>query len=400
MASQIGKRYAYYKDFLSERDRRLLLAVEAKVIGHGGIKQVSEQTGVSRTTVSNGLKELEKGVPPPISEQKIRQEGGGRKQKKDQTEGLAERLEQLVEPATAGSPEHPLKWTSKSLRKLADGLKAEGFDVSHRLVGDLLKQMGFSLQANKKKIEGNNHPDRDDQFHYISAQVKDFQKQKAPVISVDTKKKELVGRFKNEGKEWHEKGAAEDVLVHDFASQGEGKAIPYGVYDISQNEGWVNVGITHDTAAFAVESIRRWWQMMGRKVYGYPERLLITADGGGSNGVRVRLWKTELQKLANEMQVSISVCHFPPATSKWNKIEHSLFAYITQNWRGKPLISFQTIVNLIGETTTKGGLVVKSKLDTNEYEKGIKVSDQQLAELNIDKADFHGEWNYTIKPQK
>jgi DNA-binding phage protein len=400
MESLIGERYAYFKNFLNERDRRLLLAVEAKVIGHGGIQQVADQTGASRTTISTGLGELEEEAPSWESSNRVRKEGGGRKSKKDQTEGLAEQLEKVVEPTTAGAPEQPLKWTSKSLRKISDALKAEGFNVSHQLVGDLLTEMGFILQANRKKIEGKNHPDRDDQFHYISEQVMAFQHQNAPVISVDTKKKELVGPFKNQGREWHKKGEAEDVLVHDFSSQGEGTAIPYGVYEITQNEGWVNVGITHDTATFAVESIRRWWQMMGSQVYQQPKSLLITADGGGSNGAKVRLWKVELQKFANELGIPISICHFPPATSKWNKIEHRLFSFITQNWRGKPLISYRTIVNLISNTTNKGGLIVKSELDKNQYEKGIKVTDQQLAEVNIHKADFHGEWNYTIHPQK
>jgi len=398
MEGYIGQRYAILKQLLNERDRRLLLAAEAIVLGHGGIKKGVEQTGVSRTTISTGLKELKEPPPEATAEKRIRKPGGGRKQKQHQLKGLAERLEQIIEPTTAGSPEHMLKWTSKSLRKLSDALKAEGYDVSHKLAGQLLKQMGYSLQANKKRMEGKSHPDRDAQFHYINKKVTAFQQNSCPVISVDTKKKELVDQFKNQGKAWHKKGHPEEVLVHDFASQGEGKAIPYGVYDISQNQGWVNVGITHDTAAFAVESIRRWWQMMGRKVYDQPSKLLITADGGGSNGVRVRLWKIELQKLANELNMAITVCHLPPATSKWNKIEHRLFAYITQNWRGKPLISFQTIVNLIGQTTTRTGLVVKSELDTKHYEKGIKVTDGQLAAVNMTKDEFHGEWNYTIHP--
>lgn len=400
MDGHIGQRHAILKQHLNERDRRLLLAAEAKVLGHGGIEIVSQQTSAARATISTGLKELNANKPIPDAQKHIRRKGGGRKQKQQQMQGLSQQLKQIVEPTTAGSPEHALKWTSKSLRKLSAALKAEGFDVSHKLVGQLLKQMGYSLQVNKKKIEGKSHPDRDAQFHHINEQIKVFQQQNCPVISVDTKKKELVGRFKNQGKEWHKKGEAEQVLVHDFASQGEGKAIPYGIYDISQNQGWVNVGITHDTAAFAVESIRRWWQMMGNKVYKQPPKLLITADGGGSNGVRVRLWKTELQKLANELNMSVSVCHFPPATSKWNKIEHRLFSYITQNWRGKPLISYQTIINLIGQTTTQSGLIVKSGLDSNNYEKGIKVTDKELATLNIYKEEFHGEWNYTIHPIK
>lgn len=408
MENTIGQRYRLLKPYLNERDRRLLLAAEAKLLGHGGIQIVTEQTGVSRQTISTGLKELRGELPvagdPGIGEStksgRIRKEGGGRKQKQEQLQGLLRRLAELVEPTTGGSPEHLLKWTSKSLRNLSDALKAEGFDVSHKLVGQLLKQMGYSLQANRKKAEGKSHPDRDAQFQYINEQIHAFQQEGCPVISVDTKKKELVGRFKNQGREWRKKGDSEQVLVHDFLSQGEGKAIPYGIYDIGQNQGWVTVGITHDTAAFAVESIRRWWQMMGCKVYKRPAKLLITADGGGSNGVRVRAWKIELQNLANELNMEICVCHLPPATSKWNKIEHRLFCYITQNWRGKPLLSYQTIINLIGATTTKAGLVVKSELDTRHYEKGRKVSDDQLAAVNLHKATFHGEWNYTIKPIK
>lgn len=334
------------------------------------------------------------------SQNSIRKAGGGRKKAIDINPEIKEELSKLIEPATRGDPESPLMWTCKSLRNLSSELKNKGYNVSHKTVGEILHEIGYSLHANRKTLEGSSHPDRNKQFEYINQKVITFQNENQPVISVDTKKKEHIGNFKNNGQEWRQKGDFEEVNIYDFLMKELGSGIPYGVYDIWLNKGWVSVGTDNDTAEFAVETIRRWWNMMGKISYSNATKLLITADGGGSNGSRVRLWKTELQKLANETGLEISVCHFPPGTSKWNKIEHQLFSFITQNWRAKPLISHEVIVNLIANTTTKKGLKVSCDLNTNKYPKGIKISDEQLAEVNIKRDDFHGEWNYTIDLNK
>ena len=389
---------------LDEKQPRLYVATEALVLGRGGITLASQATGVSRPTITIGCKELlEQGatkIDPDAAGTRIRKVGGGRKRATDLDETLRIDLEGLVEPVTRGDPESPLRWTSKSVRKLADELKNMGHKTSHRMVAELLREIGYSLQANRKTAEGSSHPDRNDQFEHIYREVKEFQAESQPVISVDTKKKERVGDFKNSGRELRPKGDPEKVRVYDFEIPELGKVAPYGVYDQTLNAGWVNVGTDHDTATFAVESIRKWWLTMGREAYPNAERLLITADGGGSNGARVRLWKIELQKLANETGLAISVSHFPPGTSKWNKIEHRLFSYISQNWRGKPLISHEVIVNLIASTTTRTGLTVKCELDTKKYTKGIKVTDNELKQVNIIRDKFHGEWNYTIHPNQ
>jgi DNA-binding phage protein len=392
----IKQRFESIEPFLDERMRRLFAAAEASAIGRGGIAKVSRATGISRPTIAAGLEEL---ADPSLADTKrVRKAGGGRKRTIDKDPTLIHDLEGLIEPTSRGDPESPLRWTSKSVRKLAKELNQMGHRVSHRLVADLLHELDYSLQANRKTKEGDSHPDRDAQFEHINAQVKAFQAASQPAISVDTKKKELVGDFKNGGREWQPKGEPEKVRVHDFLIPELGKVAPYGIYDITHNLGWVNVGIDHDTATFAVESIRRWWYSMGRPLYSDAYQLLITADGGGSNGYRLRLWKVELQKLADETGLSIKVCHLPPGTSKWNKIEHRLFSYISQNWRGKPLVSYEVIVNLIAATTTTTRLRVHSQLDTQSYPKGVKVSDAELAQVNIERDDFHGEWNYTISP--
>jgi hypothetical protein len=390
-------RFLYLLPFLDERMRRLVAAAEAKVLGYGGVSAVSKETGVSRRAIAQGLVELDEPVALARSS-RIRKEGGGRKRAADKDPGLKRSLEALVEATTRGDPQSPLLWTCKSVRKLADELRNMGHTASHQLVSDLLKEMGYSLQANQKTIEGGLNPDRNAQFEHICETVKSFQAQRNPVISVDTKKKELVGNFKNGGRELRPKGEPEQVRVHDFIIPELGKAAPYGVYDVTNNVGWVSVGIDHDTAAFAVNSISSWWHTMGKPTYPTARELLITADGGGSNGYRVRLWKVELQRLANETGLSISVSHLPPGTSKWNKIEHKLFSFITQNWRGKPLVSYEVIVNLIAATTTKTGLKVQSELDTREYPKGVTITDELFDKINIVKHDFHGEWNYTIHP--
>lgn len=396
----IEKRFRLFSPFLNEKQRRILAAIEAEILGYGGVSRVAKATGLSRNTVTAGTLEFQRsemnGIAPV--KERIRKPGGGRKRTIQKDPTLKADLEQLIEPITRGDPESVLLWTCKSVRRLADELKKMGHETSHRMVAELLDQMDYSLQANRKTKEGGSHPDRDAQFEYIHQKVKQFQKQGQPVVSVDAKKKELVGNFKNQGREWRPKGRPEEVLVYDFESLGSGKITPYGVYDLSQNKGWVSVGLDKDTAAFAVESIRRWWKTMGNIVYPRAKRLLITADSGGSNGSRVRLWKIELQKLSNETGLSISVCHFPPGTSKWNKIEHRLFSFVSQNWRGKPLISHEVIVNLISSTTTKTGLEVECDIDLNSYPRGIKVTDKELKEVNLLKESFHGEWNYTIKP--
>ena len=392
----IKQRYEALAGFLDERLRRIVAAAEAVVIGYGGISIVSRETGVSRRAIALGCEELKH--PERATEKRIRKEGGGRKPTIDKDTTLKQDLENLIEPVSRGDPESPLRWTCKSTRRLADELMRKGHEVSHNLVAGLLHEMGYSLQANRKTLEGTSHPDRDAQFEYINNKAKEHQAIEQPVISVDTKKKELIGDFKNGGRELRPKGNPEKVRVHDFEIPELGKDSPYGVYDVTWNSGWVNVGIDHDTAAFAVESIRRWWQFMGEVRYPEAKQLLITADSGGSNGYRTRLWKLELQKLADETGLAISVCHLPPGTSKWNKIEHRLFSFISQNWRGKPLVSHEVIVNLIAATTTREGLRVQCQLDTKSYPTGIKVSDKEIASINIQRDSFHGEWNYTISP--
>jgi transposase len=358
---------------------------------------VARASGLSRGTVIRGMAELKAGPKSPPM-QRIRREGAGRKRTTDRDATLKRDLEALVEPVTRGDPESPLRWTCKSVRQLAAELTRMGHSVSHRMVAELLHEMEYSLQANRKTLEGSSHPDRDAQFQHISRQIREFQRRHQPVISVDTKKKELIGDFKNNGRELRPKGDPEKVRIHDFVIPGLGRAAPYGVYDLTKNAGWVSVGVDHDTAAFAAQSIRRWWESMGAEAYPNARRLLITADSGGSNGARVRLWKTELQRLADETGLQISICHLPPGTSKWNKIEHRLFSFISQNWRGKPLISHEVVVNLIAATTTKAGLQVRAEVDRGKYPKGIQVSDKQFAALRIERDKFHGEWNYTLLP--
>lgn len=382
---------------LDERGRRLWAATEAKAIGHGGIALVSRATGVSYSTITRGLKELESGLLPEPG--RVRRPGGGRKKTLAKDATLLADLDGLVEPSVSGDPQSPLRWTSKSVRTLARELRALGHNVSHQLVLELLYAGGYSLQANRKSREGSNHPDRDAQFRYIQRKVRRFQALGQPVISVDTKKKELVGDFKNAGKQWRPKGTPEPVRVHDFRIPELGKAIPYGVYDLTRNAGWVSVGIDHDTARFAVRTIGRWWQKMGRPLYRGAEALLVTADAGGSNGARTRLWKWELQQLANRTGLSITVCHFPPGTSKWNKIEHRLFSYISTNWRGRPLVSLAVIVSLIASTRTQEGLRVRCELDKGQYPKGQEVSDEQMTQIRLAPHRFHPDWNYTIHPQ-
>ena len=398
-AKDVGERYKLIEWTLDERMRRLFVAVEAKVLGHGGVVAASNATGVSRRAIHAGLKDLsEKPSIQSESSRKIRRAGGGRKKNVDQDATLRKDLERLVEPTTRGDPESPLRWTCKSLRKLADELGRRGHTISHTLVGSLLRELDYSLQANSKTLEGNGHPDRNAQFEHINAQVTTQLGRGQPVISVDTKKKELVGRFKNGGRVWRPKGDPEKVKVHDFIDEELGRANPYGVYDVGADAGWVSVGTDHDTSAFAVATIRRWWLAMGKPAYPRATELLINADGGGSNGSRVRLWKLELQRLADETGLAIRVCHFPPGTSKWNKIEHRLFSYISMNWRGQPLISHEVIIKLIASTRTRSGLKVRAELDPSRYEKGIKVTDEEFNGINLKRHEFHGEWNYSILP--
>jgi len=398
---KIKLKYEHLRSYLDEKVLRLWAAVEAQSLGRGGITRVSEATSLSRTTIYVGMSELESGVPDVASRLsgKIRRTGGGRKKLKEKDPTLLQDLDELLEPVTRGDPETPLRWTCKSTTKLAEELTARGHPVSQRTVCDLLDELGYSLQGNRKTKEGSSHPDRDRQFMHISEKIKELQFIGEPVISVDTKKKEMIGEFKNSGQEWGKKGKPVEVNVYDFPDPVLGKAIPYGVYDITANKGWVNVGIDHDTSEFAVESIRRWWREMGSPLYPNAKELLITADGGGSNSSRVRFWKLELQKFADELGIVINVCHFPPGTSKWNKIEHKMFSFISQNWRGRPLVTREVVVNLIGNTRTKKGLEITAKLDINSYKTGIKVSDEELQKIAIEKDDFHGEWNYKIKPR-
>jgi transposase len=397
---RIAEKFGSLAALMDERMRRQWAAAEAKAQGWGGIQAVSTATGMSPHTIRKGLRELdERGSNPetPISE-RLRAPGAGRKRCTEADSDLEGALEWLLDPITRGDPQSPLRWTCKSTTQLAHELTHQGHPVSPSTVGRLLKAAGYSLQSNRKTREGGDHPDRNAQFEHINDTVRTFQRQCQPVISVDTKKKELVGNFKNGGREWRPKGEPEEVLVHDFMDKELGKAIPYGVYDVSGNEGWVSVGIDHDTARFAAEAIRRWWEKMGSKRHRGATRLLVTADGGGSNSSRCRLWKVALQDLATQLDMPIHVCHFPPGTSKWNKIEHRMFCHITQNWRGRPLVSHEVVINLIANTVTEQGLRIKAELDSTTYPLRTKVSKDELASVNIKRHKFHGEWNYTIRP--
>lgn len=399
---QIRQKYEALSPVLDERSRRQWAAIEATSFGWGGVSAVARATGLARNTIQAGIRDIEHRASHPEEpvEDRIRRPGGGRKRLTETDPQLLKALESLVDPVTRGDPESPLRWTCKSTAKLAKELTRQQHPVTDRTVATMLKEAGYSLQANRKTREGSQHPDRNAQFEHINQQVTAFLKQRQPVISVDTKKKELVGDFRNAGREWLPQGRPEEVRVHDFVDKSLGKAIPYGVYDLASNQGWVSVGITRDTAQFAVASIRRWWKEMGAGRFPRARKLMITADGGGSNSSRNRLWKVSLQKLADEVQFPLHICHFPPGTSKWNKVEHRLFSFITKNWRGRPLECHQTIVQLISNTTTASGLVVRAALDENTYETGIKVADDELAQVKLKRANFHGEWNYTIRPRR
>ena len=397
---RIRRKYRALSPEMDERLRRQWAAAEARDHGWGGVTLVARATGLSRTTITAGSRELELPRKQRLEAAKrVRRPGAGRPRLLQVDPELLTALEDLLEPSTRGDPELPLRWTCKSTRRLANELTQAGHSVSPRTVASLLREDGYSLQANRKTREGGQHPDRNAQFEFLNAQVNRLLKRGQPAISVDTKKKELVGDFKNAGRQWRPQGQPEEVRVHDFQDKTLGKVVPYGVYDILNNQGWVSVGIDHDTAEFATNSIRRWWIKMGRSRFPKAQDLLITADGGGSNSFRCRLWKTSLQALADDLGLRLVIRHFPPGTSKWNKIEHRLFSFITQNWRGHPLVSRQAIVSLIAATTTRKGLVVKAALDTKQYEKGIKVSDEELAEVRIVRHRFHGEWNYNISPR-
>ena len=399
LVERVRGKFTTLVGMMDERMRRQWAATEALAVGWGGVTAVSLATGLSRNTVDVGIREIrarKKQKNCVVVSHRIRRVGGGRKPIMESDPAISGVLDGLVEPLTRGDPESPLRWTCRSTRNLAEELQRQGHVVGERTVAMLLNQAGYSLQSNRKVREGSSHPDRNAQFEHINAQVGTFQQRGQPVISVDTKKKELVGNFKNGGREWRPQGAPEEVMVHDFQDPGLGKAIPYGVYDLTHNQGWVSVGIDHDTARFATETIRRWWQKMGHKRFPKARQLLITADGGGSNSSRCRLWKVALQTLADNLGLELSVCHFPPGTSKWNKIEHRLFCHITQNWRGKPLVSHDVIVNLIANTSTHAGLRVQAELDTHSYEPGIKVTDAELSKVHIRQDEFHGDWNYSI----
>jgi len=391
----LAQKFAAILPHLNEKQRRLILAAEARSLGHGGISRVARASGISRATIQKALLEVDRPEPPT---DRVRRAGGGRKRTRDRDLSLVADLEALVNPDTRGDPLSPLRWTCKSTRQLAEALNQRGHAVSEHLVRDLLHEAGYSLQANAKTLEGSRHPDRDAQFRYLNDQIKARLAQGLPVVSVDTKKKELVGVFRNGGQEWQPQGTPEHVNVHDFPDPTVGKAIPYGIYDVGRNAGWVTVGQDHDTASFAVASLHRWWEVVGIRVYPQTDQLLICADGGGSNGYRVRLWKLELQHFATTTGVRVTVCHLPPGTSKWNKIEHRLFSHISMNWRGRPLVSHQVVVELIGATTTREGLQVQAERDTGIYPTKIKVSDAELAAVQITPHAFHGEWNYTIAP--
>jgi len=392
----VRQRFAALEAVVDERTRRLVAAAESGAWGAGGISAVSQATGISRQVIRQGLQELKEAPVRPAG--RIRRVGGGRKKAKEKDPALVSDLERLVEPLTRGDPESSLRWTCKSVRNLADELQQQGHAVSYPVVAELLHHLGYSLQSNRKTKEGASHADRNQQFEYINARVERSIGLRQPVISVDTKKKELVGDFKNNGSTWRPKGKPEQVRVHDFKIPELGRVAPYGVYDLAENSGWVSVGLDHDTASFAVETIRRWWYAMGQEKYPQATRLLITADGGGSNGSRLRLWKLELQKLADETGLVIAVSHFPPGTSKWNKIEHRLFSFISKNWRGQPLTSLEVIVSLIAGTTTKKGLKVHAEINDHAYPAGTRVSDSAMAGINLKRDDFHGDWNYAIHP--
>ena len=398
VAESLARRYDAVRPHLTERQRRVWLGTEARELGSAGVRVVADAVGVSPDTVRRGRDELDD--PQPLEVGRSRVPGGGRKRAGELDPGLADALDKLVDPETRGDPMTPLRWTSKSLRTLAGQLRAEGHQASASLVQRLLHEAGYSLQANAKTLEGSQHPDRDAQFRHIHDTAARFLSAGDPVVSVDAKKKENVGQFKNGGREYQPKGSPVRVNVHDFPGDAEGKAIPYGVYDIGANTGWVSVGTDHETAAFAVSTLRSWWSTIGKSAYPGARRLLITADSGGSNGSRRRAWKTELAALATETGLEISVCHLPPGTSKWNKIEHRLFSQITRNWRGRPLTSHETIINLIGATTTTTGLTVTAQLDTAPYPTGVKVSDRQMKNLPITRDPWHGEWNYTLRPTR
>lgn len=398
--TQLQKKYQMLLPHLDERSVRLYLASEVKSMGRGAKVKVAKFAGVSRVRINKGIEELESGAKPygPEKRKKIRKPGGGRKTQKESQPGVVEAIEKIVNPHTLGDPMNPLLWTSKSLRKIQRELKKQNFNIGHVTIGEILKSKDYSLQGNKKTHEGGAVADRDEQFEYINQAALSFMKEGAPVISVDCKKKELIGNYKNNGVEWHRKGEAPNVKVYDFIDKDLGKAVPYGVYDMAKNQGWVSVGISKDTAEFAVNTIRTWWQQMGKEQYGPTKKLLITADGGGSNSSRSRLWKKELQLFASETGLEIKVCHFPPGTSKWNKIEHRLFSFISKNWRGKPLESLEVIVNLIANTTTEKGLKVKALADKRQYEKGLKVTDEEIKSIKLKIDEFRGDWNYNIYP--
>lgn len=410
-ASQaIEAKYQALAARLDEATLRLWAAVEARSLGRGGVSLVANAVGISRTTIYAGLAEIEeaskaskrRGAASAAASKpalRVRAAGGGRKKLTDLNQGLLDALDALVEPTSRGDPMSPLRWTCKSTTRLAQELGKMGHAVSQRTVCDLLARLNYSLQSTRKTREGGHHPDRDAQFQHIAKAVAQFQRQRQPVISVDTKKKELIGDFKNGGREWQPAGQPEQVRVHDFIDPDLGKVNPYGVYDLTANEGWVGVGIDHDTAEFAVQTIRRWWLEMGQPLYPKAKRLLITADCGGSNGYRVRLWRMQLQHLADEIGLTVQVCHFPPGTSKWNKIEHRMFCHITNNWRGRPLLTRQIVVQLIGSVTTEQGLRVRAELDENVYDAGVKITDEELATMAIERDEFHGEWNYRILPR-
>ena len=393
---EIRRRFEALSAVLDERGRRWFAAAEARSYGFGGVSVVARVTGMARSTIARGVEEIDQ--KPEVETKRVRKPGGGRKLKRVADATLLDDLKRLVEPATRGDPMRTLLWTSKSLRHLSQALAGKGHSVCPMVVAASLRELGFSLQANRKTQEGGGHMDRDAQFQYLNDQATAFLRANEPVISVDTKKKELVGNYKNNGREWRPQATPEAVNVHDFIDPKLGRAVPYGVYDIADNKGWVSVGTDHDTASFAVQAIRRWWSAMGHERYPQASRLMITADGGGSNGHRVRLWKIELQALADELRIPITVCHLPPGTSKWNKIEHRLFSFITLNWRGKPLRSFKTIIQLIAATSTTAGLKVRAELDENKYPKGVKISDAKLAAIQLARHSFHGDWNYTISP--
>ena len=398
----IESKYRSLASVLDERARRHWAATEARAYGWGGVSAVSEATGMSPNTIRKGLVELAARDAEPDAEvtARLRMPGGGRKRLTETDPQLSAELDHLVDPLTRGDPQSPLRWTCKSTSRLAQELSQQGHSISARAVAQLLNAAGYSLQGNRKTLEGTKHPDRNSQFEHINAKVKRFQQRGQPVISVDTKKKELVGPYKNNGREWQRKGEPERVDVHDFPDLELGKVIPYGVFDMSRNEGWVSVGIDHDTAQFAAKAVGRWWQKMGAKRYPHANALLITADGGGSNGSRCRLWKVALQTLSLRLGLPIHVCHFPPGTSKWNKIEHRMFCHITQNWRGRPLVSHEVIVNLIASTTTQAGLKIRAELDRGQYPTGIKITDAEMASLNLKLDNFHGDWNYTVLPTR